>query len=321
MRIDFVTPWAGVVAVLAAAPVAANALSRRRAAAVRTVLELPRPSRSGAPVTLAALVLTLSLLALAAAQPVVASHERSTVPHDADVFVVIDTSRSMLAAAAPGRPTRFERATAIARVLRDATPTAALGIASMTDRLLPHLFPTQDRADFDLTLAQAIAVQRPPPAENVGGSGTALASLRDLAAGRYFAPTARTRIALVLTDGETRPFAVRPVAAALSRAHVQAFVIRLGSPAERVYGPSGKAESYRPQRGAGVATAQVAAMLGAPAYDEANAGAAVTAVAGAVARGAGEQRLESASVRSLSPYLALAALLPLGLVLVRRNLR
>ena len=91
---------------------------------------------------------------------------------DADVFIVIDTSRSMLAATAAGAPTRFERATAIAKRLRDATPTAAVGIASLTDRVLPHLFPTEDRAEFDVTLRDAIAVQRPPPAENIGGSGT-----------------------------------------------------------------------------------------------------------------------------------------------------
>jgi hypothetical protein len=307
--------------VLAVLPVAAAARSRRRAAAVRTVLALPRPARSAAPLTLAGIVATLSLLALAAAQPVVASHERSTVPHDADVFVVIDTSRSMLAAAGAGEPTRFQRATAIARTLRDTTPTAAVGIASMTDRLLPHLFPTQDRADFDLTLAQAIAVQRPPPSENVRGSGTALASLGDLAAGRFFAPDARTRIAVVITDGESRPFAARRIAAALSRAHIQPFLIRLGSGSERVYGPGGKAESYRPDPGAGVSLARTAAALGAAAYDEPAAGRAVTDVAVAVARGAGEERVQSASVRSLSPYLALLALVPLGLVLVRRNLR
>ena len=113
------------------------------------------------------------------------------MPRDADVFIVIDTSRSMLAASAAGAPTRFERATAIAKRLRDATPTAAVGIASLTDRVLPHLFPTEDRADFDVTLRDAIAVQRPPPAENIGGSGTSLAALGDLATARFFAPEAQ----------------------------------------------------------------------------------------------------------------------------------
>ena len=69
----------------------------------------------------------------------------------------------MLARVGAGAPTRFERATAIAGTLRDAIPTAAVGIASLTDRVLPHVFPTQDRADFDVTLREAIAVQRPPP--------------------------------------------------------------------------------------------------------------------------------------------------------------
>src|SRR4029077_1192606 len=97
---------------------------------------------------LGALVLAITLLGLAAAQPVVASPHRSTVRRDADVFVVLDTSRSMLASRAPATPTRFDRARAIARGLDKALPAAAVGIASMTDRVLPHLFPTVNRADF-----------------------------------------------------------------------------------------------------------------------------------------------------------------------------
>ena len=197
------------------------------------------------------LVLSIGLLALAAAQPVVASHEESNVRRDADVFIVIDTSRSMLAASDAGAPTRFERATAIAKRLRDATPTAAVGIASLTDRVLPHLFPTEDRADFDVTLRDAIAVQRPPPAENIGGSGTSLAAIGDLATARFFAQEARTRIAVVLTDGESQPFPVERTAAALKRARIRPVLIRLGNASERVFTPAGRAETYRPARGNG----------------------------------------------------------------------
>ena len=57
-------------------------------------------------------MLAVAVLALAAAQPVVASHDRSSVERYADVFVVIDTSRSMLASVRAGAPTRFERARA-----------------------------------------------------------------------------------------------------------------------------------------------------------------------------------------------------------------
>jgi hypothetical protein len=319
LTVHLVTPWAALVGLVVVVPVVAFVTTRRRAAAVRRAVDLGSPARGRATRTLAALVLSIGLLALAAAQPVVASHEQSSVRRDADVFVVIDTSRSMLAASRAGTQTRFARATEIARTLRAATPTAAVGIASLTDRVLPHLFPTQDHADFNVTLREAIAVQRPPPAENIAGSGTSLAALGDLATARFFAPEARTRVAVVLTDGESQPFAVDRVAASLRRARIRVVLIRLGNPAERVFMRNGRAEAYRPARGTGVELARTAALLGASAYAEPEARAAVAEVAHAVANGSGVERRSTTSVRELSPPLALAALFPVAFLVWRRN--
>ena len=226
----------------------------------------------------------------------------------------------MLASKSAGAPTRFERATAIAGTLRDAIPTAAVGIASLTDRVLPHVFPTQDRADYDVTLRDAIAVQRPPPAENISGSGTSLKALSDLATAHFFAPEARTRIAVVLTDGESQPFAVERTAAALRRARIQSVLIQLGSPGERVFGANGRTETYRPDREAGVELARVAGLLHASAYSERESGAAVSEVADLVARGNGVEQQSSTSIRALAPPLALVALFPVAFLLWRRNL-
>ena len=319
MSVHLVTPWAAAVAVVAVVPVAAFLVTRHRAAVVRRAVDLGPPARGRATWTLAMLVLSIGLLALAAAQPVVASHEESKVRRDADVFIVIDTSRSMLAASDAGAPTRFERATAIAKRLRDATPTAAVGIASLTDRVLPHLFPTEDRADFDVTLRDAIAVQRPPPAENIGGSGTSLAAIGDLATARFFAEEARTRIAVVLTDGESQPFPVESTAAALKRARIRPVLIRLGNASERVFTPAGRAESYRPARGTGVELARTALLLHASAYAEPEVKAAIAEVADAIAHGDGVAQRSTSSVRELSLPLAVLALLPVLFLLWRRN--
>jgi len=320
LNIHLVTPWAAAVAVVVVVPLAAFLVGRRRAAAARRAVELEPPRRGRGIWTVAALVLSIGLLALAAAQPVVASHEASNVPRDADVFIVIDTSRSMLAAAAADAPTRFERARGIAKRLRDATPTAAVGIASLTDRVLPHLFPTEDRADFDITLRDAIAVQRPPPAENIGGSGTSLAALGDLATAGFFAPEARTRIAVVLTDGESQAFPVASVAAGLKRARIRPVLVRLGNASERVYTPAGRAETYRPARGTGVELARTALLLHASAYAEPEAPAAIAEVADAVAAGDGVAEQSTTSVRELSLPLAVVALLPVLFLLWRRNI-
>jgi hypothetical protein len=126
----------------------------------------------------------------------------------------------------------------------------------------------------------------------------------------------------VLTDGESRPFAAERVAAVLRRARIRPVLIRLGSPRERVWGAGGKSESYRPQRGAGVELARAAVILGGPAYDEGEAGAAIAAIGAAIGHdGTRGRRASTTSIRALAPFLALASLLPVAFVLWRRNLR
>src|SRR5207249_9086469 len=129
---------AGLVVFAALAPLAGWYVAERRAARVRATIGLDAPIRPGRVVVPAALALVFALLALAASQPVVASRHRTAVSRDADVFLVLDTSRSMLAARSPGSPTRFERARAIARTLLRELPPAPIGLASLTDRVLPH---------------------------------------------------------------------------------------------------------------------------------------------------------------------------------------
>ena len=110
-----------------------------------------------------ALGLVGAFVAIAAAQPVLVTREEQLVRRDAELYVVIDTSRSMLAAADAGEPNRFDRAKRIATELRREFPDLPMGLASMTDRLLPHLFPTVDGATYGATLARAMGVDRPPP--------------------------------------------------------------------------------------------------------------------------------------------------------------
>jgi len=319
LSIELESPWAALVALTAAVPVAAWVLGTRRSASVRRTIGLDPPSRRGGVLIVGALALAIALLGLAAAQPVVASSHQATTRRNADVFVVLDTSRSMLASRAPGTTTRFNRARAIARRLDEAVPTAAVGIASMTDRVLPHLFPTVNRGDFGLTLENAIGVQRPPPAEVTRASGTDLGSLGELALGHYFPAGEHQRVAVVLTDGESRAFPVQPVATALRQARIQLVLIRLGDASERVFTPAGRAERYRPARGTGVEFARTALLLHGSAYGEAEAQAAIAEVADAVARGDGVSRRSTTSVRELALPVAVAALVPLLFVLWRRN--
>ena len=100
------------------------------------------------------------------------------------------------------------------------------GIVSMTDRVLPHLFPTVDEAAFATTLRDAIGIERPPP-EAIEPNATSCASLADLGTQGYFQPSTKTRIVVLLTDGECRPFDTAAVASALHGAKL--LIVRVWS--------------------------------------------------------------------------------------------
>ena len=163
MRISFLTPAAGLVAFAVILPLVAFVRSERRSARVRTLLRLPAPG--GSPrLTVVALVAVAILVGIGAAQPVFEEWDERPERMDAQVFFALDTSRSMLAAAGPGQPTRFDRAAAAARQMREALGDVPVGIASITDRALPHLFPSANHASFDavlLTSANAARQARP----------------------------------------------------------------------------------------------------------------------------------------------------------------
>ena len=135
---------------------------------------------------LLALAAVPGLLGMAAAQPVVETTRRAPERTDAQAFVVVDVSRSMLAAGGPGAPTRFERARDIALELRESAPEVPFGVASITDRVLPHLFPTTDAALYASTLRRALDVEQPPPGAFYLTHATNLNSLRALPEKGYF---------------------------------------------------------------------------------------------------------------------------------------
>ena len=166
MEITFLTPLAALFALVALVPLAIFLGRERRIGQIRTALGLKEPSRRSRLGLAVALVAVCALLGLAAAQPVVATTRVLPERTDAQVFIVFDTSRSMLASAEPGAPTRIERARSIAKGLSDRFPQVPVGVASITDGLLPHLFPTTDRRVLVATIGKSIDVERPPPSSS-----------------------------------------------------------------------------------------------------------------------------------------------------------
>jgi hypothetical protein len=321
MSVTFLSPAAALVGLLALVPLAAALLRERRLQPVRRALRLAPPERRLEPPFVSAVVAFFAFAAVAATQPVLRHEDTVAKRTDAEVFFLFDASRSMLASAAPGSPTRFDRALELGRGLWSGLPGVPIGVASLTDRPLPHLFPTVDGEAFGAVLARAIGVDRPPPAEGGNPRATTLASISALARENYFSPRSVKRLVVVFTDGESRPFDSRDVVGKLARNGVGLVAVRLWDAAERVYGRDGRPEpAYVPDSsGAGELDRLAAATVGRRVFSEQELEQARDAARAYLGSGPLIETEEQRRAVPLAAYLFLAAGVPLAFLLVRRS--
>lgn len=289
MTITFAAPLVALAGLAGAVPIAMALLRERRAAALRAELDLAPPPLRTRVARPAALACAFALLGLAAARPSVRTDGQRLVRSDAQLFVVIDNSRSMLAAPSAHGAPRYRRALEFAQRLRDALPQLAAGIGSLNNRLLPYLFPTADPRAFDAVLADAYGILRPPPAPDVDHWVTTFDQLARPGLRELFSPNVGKRLLVVLTDGEIRPFDTRGVLRSVRRQGVTPIVVRFWHPNERIFRPDGKPESYHATRPNEL---RVLRGAGWPAYPESS----FRAVVDAVRRVVGPGRLEEAGV-------------------------
>jgi hypothetical protein len=319
LDVRFLTPLGALFALAALVPLAVFVARQRRARGIRVALGLAEPSLvSRVPLALA-LAAVPGLIGLAAAQPIVEESRSRPERVDAEAFVVLDITRSMLASVDPEAPTRFDRARDLAVRLRDEFPEVPMGIASMTDRLLPHAFPTTDRRVFVATVEDAVDIERPGPA--IGGTlATSLGALASVPELNYFAPTARKRLLVVLTDGETLPVRQDLAQGFQQRPRVETIFVQFWDPAERIYEVGIAEGGYRPQQGAEAALSRVASLVEGRVFSEDDAGEVSAAARGILGEGQMRERRLEGERLALMPYVTLAAILPLGFLLLRRNL-
>jgi hypothetical protein len=314
----FLSPLGALLALLVVVPLAAYAVAARRAARGRLLLGLEAPHATR-DVALVALVAVPLLLGVAATQPALRTHHEVRVRTDAEAFFVFDVSRSMLASSSPTASTRLDRARADALRLRAAIPDVPAGVATLTDHVLPHLFPTPDRAAFASTIEGAIGIERPPP-EAIDPNATSFDVVPDLLTQGYFQPSTRTRLVVLLTDGESRAFDAQTVGGELRGARL--LVVRIWKANERVYGPGGRIEeAYRPDPGSESIVRALAAAAGGRAFDAAQLAQAEATLRAQAGTGPTRKRGLAPRTTTLAPYVALVVLGPLALLLWRRNLR
>jgi hypothetical protein len=319
VSLTFTTPLAALVALVGLVPVGVLLAERERLRRVCALLGLRPPAQRRTLSAVVALVMLVALLALAAAQPVAATRKTEKGRADAEAFFVFDTSRSMGASSGPGAPTRLDRARADGKALRVGLPDLPTGIASLTDRALPHLFPSMSINDFNATLDESLAIDRPTSSLAYGDAlGTRLGALSDLVAAHYFSPSSKRRVVVVFTDGETLPQELSALPRLFRQEHVTPLFFQYWGRNERVYDAEGRLNpAYAPDPALTEPLTTVARVLSAHVYKPAETSQAAAAIRAVIGDGPMTTRGRELSSRLLTPYLVLLALLPLGFLLGR----
>jgi von Willebrand factor type A domain len=318
--VSFLTPVAALFGLLAAVPLAMFVSRRRKADSVQRALGL----RAQSPHRWLLLAISLAavpvLVGVAAAQPVVTSTRTVPQRSDAEVFVVVDTSRSMLASSANGEPTRFERAQENASALQEELEEVPIGIASMTDRVLPHLFPTVDRRVYRETMQEAVGIERPPPSSSFGTNVTTLDSLGVIPTLAFFNPAAKKRAVVVFTDGESQPISSVLSADYAQPPRIDVTFVRIGDANEHIYESGLPEAGYQADPSAGDTLAQAAGAVQGRVLEEGQIADVAAAVRDTLGTGPTQQRRIEGNRQAMMPWVALLAVIPLGFVLYRRNL-
>jgi hypothetical protein len=320
MRLELLSPLGALFALAVALPLGALAWVERRSERLRSILGLEEPGFRGKAPIVASLVAIPLLLSVALAQPVIRYTGEHKVRTDAELYYVFDVSRSMAAASSPESPRRFDRAIDTAERLHQRLAHIPSGVATMTDRVVPSLFPTGNDEVFTATLEDALTIGQPPP-RGYDDVGTLFESLDTLGSGTFYSPTAKHRVAIVLTDGESRQFDSGLLREALGAGPPIDFVVmRFGSSRDRVWRGATPAKDYRPMEASAARTEQ---LVRATDGKEASAGdidGVVRTVRSEVGNGPEIEQGQLLRVIGLGKWFALASLVPLSYLLWRRNL-
>ena len=319
LNLAFLTPLAALAVLLAAIPLGAYLAWWRRDERARALLRLPLPEWWSRLAPAVAITVAAALLGIAAAQPVIQHSSTRHQRTDAEAWVVFDISRSMAASPEPDAPDRLARARAFAVALRPRLANVPVGVASLTDRVLPHLFPTADISAFDSVVRDAINVEVPPPSRFYAGRATELNALSQFTSAAYFRPESQYRVLVVLTDGESQP--VRPALASALRKGpgVRVVFVHVWRDDERIYPTSEPDPNYRPDPESEAALQRAAEALRGSVVSEHDVSSAASAARKALGNGPVTSVRETARV-ALMPWVTLAAFVPLGFMLWRRNL-
>ncbi len=300
----FLTPSAALVGLAFVLPLAMLLRRERAGARARASLGLRAPSAVHRLTRPAALGVLAVLVAAAAAQPVIRDRASVSVRSDAEVYLTFDVSRSMLARSTPEGAARLDRALARADTIRRGLEDVPIGVATLTNRMMPLLFPTGDQRGLAAVLDGSVRILQPQPARLTAARATQLGSLTLAADRSYYNAGARRRALVVFTDLDTDFFSLQGTLALLRRQRIEPFVVRVARPGETVFGADGKPLAYRP---ASTVSVEALREAGWNAFEEERSAAAIPAIRAYLGDGPLEARGAIQSERSMLVLVALVA--------------
>ena len=304
----------------AAIPLLVFWLMEKRTGRVRRIFSLASPRRRDLVVVAAALAVLPALLAVAAAQPVVVHRQRVAERLDAQAFVVFDTTQSMNARESPDSPTRLERAKRDAERLVRRLGSIPVGVATMTDRVLPDLMPTTDLALVLHTIDASVATNEPPPIEQYRGRVPTLQALFPISRNNLFPPGVKHRILVIFTDGETSPLPHQLGFAIAQQLTIPPLFVHVWGPNERLYVKDRVDPRYQPDPASGSVLSQFAEATKGRVFGEQDLGALVHEIHSEAGTRPARMMTLGYGRSALGPWFLLAGIVPLGFLLYRRNL-
>jgi VWA domain-containing protein len=302
-------------------PVAAFVVFERRAERVRRILRLPVPPPRARTLILVSITVIGAALGIAAAQPVLTRSTPRALRTDAEVFAVFDNSRSMEARTLGGQ-SRFQRAKRIADRVRAELPDVPFGVASFAIFVLPHLFPTGDSAVFNATVRDAVRIGS-PPSPNVFAPTERTTDLSAIGAmsDSFFDHSAKRRLVIVFTDGESNKFFPGDVGIAFHHPFVQTIFVHIWDPRERIYLPGGREDpGYRPDPSSGSQLNALATATRGAVFSEHDVGGIVRRARSDLGSGPVKHLAPEPGRTPLAPWVLGIAFVPLAFIIRRRNL-
>jgi hypothetical protein len=319
MGFTFLTPIDALFALAAAVPLAALWLAHSRMEHIRRIFSLTTPRRRELVGVIAALALLPVLMGVAAAQPVVVRHQLLGQRQDTQAFFVFDTSQSMLARTGPHGPTRLARAKQEAEQIFRKLGDIPVGLATMTDRVLPVVMPMSNHGLLRRTLDESVGINRPPPGQIYHGRATTFSALYPIPTAHFYSPGVQHQILVVFTDGEAVPIR-SSIGYDLARAMtVHPLFVHVWATTERIYVHDQVNRRYRPDPTSPGALGRFAAAAHGRVFGEND----LRELEQTIKAEAGSSPVSTTVIGyarvALAPWFVLAGVVPLGFLLYRRN--